>query len=68
MRIKLLLLAAAAGVLLPVTSALAHHSFAAEYDDKKPISLTGVVTKVEWRNTLIVLYVDVHDTLGNTMK
>jgi len=64
MRTKLLLLAAAAGVLLPVTSALAHHSFAAEYDDKKPITLTGVVTKVEWMNPHVFFYVDVKDAAG----
>ena len=29
---------------------LAHHSFAAEYDDKKPVSIKGTVTKVEWAN------------------
>jgi hypothetical protein len=34
MRIKLLLLATIAGLLIPVTSAFAHHAFAAEYDDK----------------------------------
>jgi hypothetical protein len=64
MKLKLLLLAAAAGVLFPVTSALAHHSFAAEYDDKKPITLTGVVTKVEWMNPHVFFYVDVKDAAG----
>src|SRR6059058_728503 len=64
MRTKLFFLAAVAGVLLPVTSALAHHSFAAEYDDKKPISLTGVVTKVEWMNPHVFFYVDVKDAGG----
>lgn len=39
--------------------ALAHHSFAAEYDDTKPIKVTGTVTKVEWQNPHIWFYVDV---------
>ena len=36
----------------------AHHSFNAEYDDTKPVSVTGVVTKVEWQNPHIWFYVD----------
>jgi len=42
----------------------AHHSFAAEYDDTKPIKVTGVVTKVEWQNPHIWFYVDVKDADG----
>jgi hypothetical protein len=44
--------------------ALAHHSFAAEYDDSKPVKVTGVVTKVEWQNPHIWFYVDVKDESG----
>jgi len=33
---------------LATSSAFAHHSFEAEYDDKKPITLTGTVAKVDW--------------------
>lgn len=43
----------------------AHHSFAAEYDAKKPITLKGVVTKVEWTNPHARFYVDVKDASGN---
>jgi hypothetical protein len=39
--------------------ALAHHSFAAEYDDTKPIRVTGTITKVEWTNPHVWYYVDV---------
>lgn len=38
---------------------LAHHSFIMEYDDKKPVALTGVVTKVEWANPHVRFYLDV---------
>ncbi len=44
--------------------ALAHHSFAAQYDANKPITLTGKVTKVEWMNPHVYFYVDVKDDKG----
>ena len=47
--------------LLMATGALAHHSFAMEFDDKKPVTLTGVVTKVEWANPHVRFYLDVKD-------
>jgi hypothetical protein len=64
MRIKLMAVAAAAALLLTAASALAHHSFTAEYDAKKPVTLTGTVTKVEWMNPHIFFYVDVKDSDG----
>lgn len=44
--------------------AVAHHSFNAEYDDSKPVSVSGVVTKVEWQNPHIWFYVDAKDADG----
>ena len=41
--------------------AAAHHSFAAEYDATKPITLTGKVTKIDWTNPHAFFYVDVKD-------
>jgi Family of unknown function (DUF6152) len=51
-------------VLLAPAAALAHHSFAAEYDVKKPVTLKGVVTKVEWTNPHARFYIDVKDESG----
>ena len=56
-------LVAGIGLLAP-TAALAHHSFAAEYDAKKPVTLKGTVTKVEWTNPHARFYVDVKDESG----
>jgi hypothetical protein len=40
---------------------LAHHSFAAQYDRSKPVTLKGTVTKVDWMNPHIYFYMDVKD-------
>ena len=44
--------------------AIAHHSFGAEYDANKPITLTGVITKVEWMNPHSYFFMDVKDANG----
>lgn len=46
----------------------AHHSFGAEYDVNKPITLTGVITKVEWTNPHSHFYLDVTDTQGKVVN
>lgn len=61
------ILAAAAGALLVGLMAqqvAAHHSFAAQYDRDKPITLKGAVTKIEWMNPHVYFYMDVTEASG----
>ena len=44
--------------------AFAHHSEAAEFDQSKPVKLTGTIVKVEWLNPHVWFYVDVKDQQG----
>jgi hypothetical protein len=51
----------ACGLLLSGAPVSAHHSFAAEFDGDKKITLTGIVTKIEWTNPHVWFYVNVKD-------
>jgi hypothetical protein len=60
--IRVLLTLGAAVAL--ATGASAHHSFSAEFDAAKPVKITGIVTKVDWTNPHVWLYVNVKDEKG----
>jgi len=64
MKTRLAVVAAGALFLLVSVPAIAHHSFAAEFDASKPVKLTGTVTKIEWMNPHAYFYIDVKDASG----
>ena len=66
MRAECAVVVAGLALLVSAVPARAHHSFAAEYDANKPITLKGVVSKIEWTNPHARFYVDVKETDGTT--
>ena len=68
MKTKIVLVLLAAGALSAVQPAQAHHAFAAEYDVDKPLTLTGIVTRMEWVNPHGWLFMDVKQPDGTVKQ
>jgi hypothetical protein len=64
MKGTLVVAALSLGLLVLGVRLVAHHSFSAEYDSNKPITLKGAVTKVEWTNPHAWIYLNVRDESG----
>ena len=64
MKLRAFAILGISSLLLAAAPLLAHHSFAAEYDAKKPIELKGTITKVDWMNPHVYFYIDVKDDGG----
>src|ERR1700683_1259012 len=60
-------LAASPAFCLAGAPAFAHRPFAAEFDVKQPVTLKGTVTKVEWTNPHVWIYMDVADAQGSVV-
>jgi len=61
-------LATAFALATAVVAAAAHHSFAAQYDRNKPVTLTGPVTKIDWINPHARIFIDAKDTTGKIVN
>ena len=64
MEVRLSVLASLFVLAWSAGTAVAHHSFAAQYDANKPVTLKGTVSKIEWTNPHARFYVDVRDENG----
>lgn len=58
----------ALGMLIAIPPVIAHHSFAAEFDAGKPITLKGVVMQIDWTNPHVWFYIQVNDDEGKRLR
>ena len=70
MRTKLFSVVAGAALLVAAAAApvIAHHSFAAEFDAKRPVKMTGTVVKMEWINPHSWIHIDVKKSDGKVER
>jgi Family of unknown function (DUF6152) len=64
MKMKFAVLPASLGLFLAALPVLAHHSFAAEFDISKPVTLKGKFVKMDWVNPHTQIHIDVMDADG----
>ena len=64
MRVPVIAAAMAVAVLLSLSAASAHHSFAGVYDQNKPLRVDGVVQRIEWKNPHVVIALKARDAAG----
>jgi hypothetical protein len=64
---KLLAACASLGVVLAAAPVVAHHSFAAQFDDKAPITVKGTLSKMEWLNPHTWIHIDVKEADGKVV-
>jgi hypothetical protein len=63
--LSLLVLGSSIAAVAPLA---AHHSFSAEFDAAKPVTLRGYVTKIEWTNPHVWIFLDVKDAAGKKVN
>src|SRR5262245_15638319 len=68
MKLRIAAFSVASGFLLAAPSVIAHHSFAAEFDATRPLTLKGIVTKIEWQNPHTYFFMDVSGADGKTVN
>jgi hypothetical protein len=68
MRTTHIIAAAGFAVMLAGASVSAHHAFSAEFDQNKPVSLEGTITKTEWQNPHAWIYIDVKGPDGTVVN
>lgn len=68
MKVKIAAFSAFTGLVLAAPAVIAHHSFAAEFDANKALTLKGIVTKIEWSNPHTYFYMDVTEANGQVVN